>query len=81
MNALSLLVLGALMSPGTATWAKDYTRRECPVIGNSRSMIYHTPASDSYRRLLQANRRGEDHRVCFRSEKEARAAGYRKSRK
>lgn len=81
MDVLSLLVSAALMSPGTAARAKDYTRRECPVIGNSRSMIYHTPASESYRRMLEANLRGEDHRVCFRSEKEARAAGYRKSRK
>lgn len=51
------------------------------MIGNSRSMIYHTPASESYRRMLEANLWGEDHRVCFRSEKEARAAGYRNSRR
>lgn len=61
--------------------AKDYTRQECPVIGNVDSRIYHTPASDAYRKLLKENRQGEDNRICFRTEQEARDAGYRKSRK
>jgi len=61
--------------------AKDYTRRECPVIGNADSGIYHTPASDSYRKLLKGNQNGSDNRICFKTEQEARDAGYRKSRK
>ncbi len=61
--------------------AKDYTRQECPVIGNVDSKIYHTPASDSYRKLLKGNQNGSDNRICFKIEQEARDAGYRKSRK
>ena len=60
---------------------KDYTRQECPVIGNVDSKIYHTPASDSYRKLLKGNQDRGDNRICFRTEREARDAGYRKSRK
>jgi hypothetical protein len=59
----------------------NYMRQDCPVIGNSASKIYHTPGSDSYRKLLKANERGEDTRVCFRTEREAKDAGYRKARK
>ncbi len=64
-----------------ASLAKDYTRQECPVIGNVDSKIYHTPASDSYRKLLKGNQDRGDNRICFRIEQEARDAGYRKSRK
>jgi hypothetical protein len=77
-----LLSLAALLvAMHAAAAGKDYTRQECPVIGNSISMIYHTPGSDSYRKLLKANERGENTRVCFRTEREAKDAGYRKARK
>jgi len=76
---LSFATWMAVASMGAV--AKDYTRQECPVIGNVNSKIYHTPASDSYRKLLKGNQDGEDNRICFRIEQEARDAGYRKSRK
>lgn len=80
--AKSLLSLAALLAVANAVFAaKDYTRQECPVIGNADSGIYHTSGSDSYRKLLKGNRKGEDNRVCFKTEMEARNAGYRKSRK
>ncbi len=76
---LPLVATIAIANPDAA--AKDYTRQECPVVGNAGSGIYHTPASDSYRKLLKENPRGEDNRICFKTEQEARDAGYRKSRK
>lgn len=79
MRILLLPVL--LMTPCAHAAAPDYTRDACPVIGNAKSRIYHTPASDDYRRLLKGNRSGEDHRVCFQSEQDAKDAGYRKSRR
>ncbi|MBX9812212.1 MAG: hypothetical protein K2Y16_11475 [Burkholderiales bacterium] len=78
----SLLPFLALLAvASTPASAKDYTRLECPVIGNVSSGIYHTPASDAYRKLLKENQNGEDNRTCFKTEQEARNAGYRKSRK
>ena len=80
LAALLPLAATVAMAAPAAT-ARDYTRHECPVIGNASSGIYHTPASDSYRKLLKENPQGEDNRICFRTEPEARNAGYRKSRK
>lgn len=46
--------------------------RETPIKGNRASMIYHTPASRSY---LSTHPE-----ACFRSEQDARVAGYRAAR-
>ncbi|MFN7087082.1 MAG: hypothetical protein ACK4N4_10730 [Burkholderiales bacterium] len=80
LEALLSLAAALAIAPAEAS-ARDYSRHECPVIGNAGSGIYHTPASDSYRKLLKENPQGEDNRICFRTETEARNAGYRKSRK
>jgi len=52
---------------------------ECPVIGNSKSHIYHVLGSTNYRQMLEENT-GKDNRVCFGSTDEAEKAGYRRSR-
>jgi len=78
---IALLLVILPFAAGAAAATGDYTRQDCPVIGNIQSRIYHTPASDSYRKLLKENPRGEDNRICFKNEQEARSAGYRKSRK
>lgn len=74
--AVLALMLLALPLPGSA---RDFTPKECPVVGNKDSRIYHVPGGMHYRRMLQKNKRG-DNRVCFQSELAARMAGYRKSK-
>lgn len=60
--------------------AADYTPEECPVVGNTDSKIYHVPGGMSYSKMLRQNKKG-DNRQCFKSEKEAIAAGYRKAKR
>lgn len=45
------------------------------IIGNKRSMIYHMPNGQSYKKVSYKNA------VFFNSEKEAKAAGYRKAKR
>lgn len=59
--------------------ARDFTPKECPVIGNKDSGIYHMPGGTHYHRMLQENMQ-KDNRVCFPNEQAAKAAGYRKSK-
>ncbi len=49
---------------------------DCPVIGNKRSYIYHIPGGAFYQRMLRSR-----NRVCFQSEAEPKAQGYRRSRR
>ena len=72
------IVLLSILLPFFAS-ARDYTPKECPVVGNKNSGIYHTPGGRHYRQMLQENIRG-DNRACFQNEDAARAAGYRKSK-
>ncbi len=48
------------------------TDQQGTIVGNSRTMIYHTPDQKGYR-MNSANA------VYFKSEADAQAAGYRKS--
>lgn len=48
------------------------TDQQGTIVGNSRTMVYHTPDQQGYR-MNSANA------VYFNSEAEAQAAGYRKS--
>jgi hypothetical protein len=75
--ALAVLLSSLLPFSG---FARDFTPKECLVVGNKKSKIYHTPGGLNYRRMLQENKRGPDNRVCFPDEQTARAAGYRKSK-
>ncbi|GIW44029.1 MAG: hypothetical protein KatS3mg077_1311 [Candidatus Binatia bacterium] len=53
----------------------------CPVVGNSKTKIYHLPHHPNYRQMLEKNRRKyAENRVCFSSEAEAQSLGYRRSR-
>lgn len=61
-------------------FAGDYTREDCPVVGNTESKIYHVRGGLSYEKMLRKNRTG-DNRQCFKSEKEALDAGYRKAKR
>jgi deoxyribonuclease-1 len=45
-----------------------------PIIGNRTSKIYHLPNCSDYSKVSERNR------VTFKSEAEAKAAGYRKAR-
>lgn len=76
---IALFVLSlALPLPGSA---RDYTPKDCPVVGNTNSKIYHVPGGVNYRRMLQENKKpSRDNRECFPNEEAARKAGYRKSK-
>lgn len=54
--------------------------KECPVIGNSKTSIYHIPGDRIYGKMLRENKEKKDNRVCFQSASEAETAGYRRSK-
>jgi hypothetical protein len=58
-----------------------FTEKECPVVGNSETHIYHLPGDRNYGQMLEENKdKKENNRVCFESRAEAEKAGYRRSR-
>lgn len=79
MQYLLITLVMALFLSSSIGYAKDFTKEECPVVGNTNSMIYHLPSQKFYDRMLIRNR-GKDNRRCFPSEKDAQKEGYRRSR-
>lgn len=77
---LVVVVLGACVLGAAVAHARDYRPAECPVVANTQSGIYHTPENMHYRMMLKQNKNKKDNRKCFRTERDARAAGYRKSK-
>lgn len=69
---------------GIATAKKhklQYLMRDCPVIGNTESGIYHMPGQLNYKRMLVVNKcakkgKCKDNRRCFDDEAEAKATDY-----
>lgn len=58
-----------------------FTEKECPVVGNSETHIYHLPGDRNYGQMLEENKdKKKNNRVCFKSRVEAENAGYRRSR-
>lgn len=66
-------------------WTKkhklQYIMRDCPVIGNTESGIYHMPGQPHYQRMLVVNKcakkgKCKDNRRCFEDESEASATEY-----
>jgi len=57
-----------------ASGGKPATPASGPIIGNRASKIYRLPNCPDYSKVLERNR------VSFKSEAEAQAAGYRKTR-
>ena len=76
------LVVALLLSVGlaAAAFGRDFTEKECPIVGNSETCIYHIPGDRNYGEMLQENKTTKDDRICFRSSLEAEKAGYRRSR-
>ena len=61
--------------------ARDFTQKECPVVGNTETKIYHVPGGLKYREMLKENQRASrENRICFPNERAATKAGYRKSK-
>jgi hypothetical protein len=58
-----------------------FTEKECPVVGNSETHIYHLPGDRNYGQMLEENMgKKKNTRVCFKSRVEAESADYRRSR-
>ena len=57
-------------------FAKDYSEKECPVVGNKKSGIFHVKGCLNYMQMLEKNR-GYDNRECFKNRGEAIKSGYR----
>lgn len=58
-----------------------YLMRDCPVVGNTESGIYHMPGQTHYQRMLVVNKcavkgKCKDNRRCFESEAEALSTDY-----
>lgn len=56
-----------------------YSKKCCPIIGNTQSMIFHVPGGEYYNMMLEKNK-GLDNRMCFRNKKDAIAKGFRQSK-
>lgn len=57
-------------------FARDYTERECPIVGNTKSRIFHLKGCPNYMQMLEKNK-GYDNRQCFKNRAEAIKSGYR----
>ncbi len=57
-----------------------YTEKECPIVGNTKTGIYHIPRGQFYIRMLKKNQK-LDKRKCFQNEKEAIKHGFRKAKR
>lgn len=68
------------ISPASFGSFENYTKEECPVVGNIQSQIYHVPGGRFYKMMLQKNKRA-DNRRCFQTQSEAVKAGFRKSQR
>lgn len=79
MFSKTILIISFTLSSSLA-FAKDYSPKECPVVGNTQSTIYHVPGGQFYGQMLKKNENG-DNRKCFQSEQEAIKEGYRKSKR
>jgi hypothetical protein len=79
MNKLAVAIVFLLISFSVQADYNFYTEKECPVVGNTKSRIYHVPRGQIYLRMLQKNQNG-DNRRCFGTENEAKINGYRKSK-
>jgi hypothetical protein len=79
VRRLLQLAITVVLATATAAFARDYTPAECPVVGNSKTHIYHVPGDRNYRQMLVENKTGKDNRVCFKSPPAAEIAGYRRS--
>ncbi len=80
MKKQILLIAGLLLLIAPTAEAKDYTPKECPVVGNLNSRIYHVPGGNSYAKMLRQNKSG-DNRKCFQTESQAQKAGYRQAKR
>jgi hypothetical protein len=82
MNILRrYLVIVFLLSVSSSAFGVNFTEKECPVVGNSETFIYHLPGDRNYGQMLQENKeKKKDNRLCFKSRLEAEKAGYGRSR-
>lgn len=78
MIALALFVAGCERN-SSAEKTQIAAATNCPVVGNSKTHIYHIPGDPNYGEMVEENI-GKDNRVCFQSQSEAKDAGYRRSR-
>lgn len=82
-----LIGLFFVVTIASASFAKDFSPQDCPVVGNKTSArgkdgkkIYHVSGGQFYEMMLRENA-GSDNRDCFSSEEAAQRAGYRKSKR
>lgn len=75
---LALLVAACEQSSNSRNQSRSFAKN-CPVVGNSNTRIYHVPGDRNYGQMLEENTR-TDNRVCFQSTSEAENAGYQRSR-
>ena len=74
------LVVALAISASSVAFGRNFTEKECPIVGNSETYIYHLPGDRNYGQMLQENKVKKDNRVCFKLRVEAEKAGYRRSR-
>ena len=74
-----------LFTLGTSAFGVDYkrdlTKKECPVIANKKTKIYHVEGQKKYKQMLKKNEdKKVDNRKCFKTAINAEKAGYVKAK-
>lgn len=77
---VAVAVFAVSLSAALVACNPNMESRDCPVVGNVETRIYHVPGDRNYGQMLQENTRKRDNRICFKSHAEAEQAGYRRSK-
>lgn len=80
MSLFSKVLAIASLVISVSASARDFTAAECPVVGNTKSHIYHVAGGQFFEMMLIENH-GSDNRKCFQTESDAQKAGFRKSKR
>lgn len=67
---MNFIIAFLLFILAPSVFAKDYSEKECPVVGNTKFEIFHVKGCPNYIQMLERNR-GSDNRKCFKNHAEA----------
>lgn len=59
-------------------FARNFTPKECPIVGNTKTETYYLPTSKNYKMMLMDDKKA-DNRNCFKTEQYAKDSGYHKA--
>ena len=79
MKYFALAFLIASGSSFGLNYKRDLTEKECPIVANLKSKIYHVKGQKKYKQLLKSAK-GENRRKCFKKISMAEKNGFRRAK-